>query len=244
MRKHILKSAMLGKIHNSHSLVVNTLGKAIVNGTYGSGSLLPGDAELAERFEVSRTVLREAMKTLTAKGMIVAKTRIGTRVTDRKHWNFFDADILSWHLERGVDDTFLDHLSEMRLSLEPFAAKLAAKRATNEDLDQLYACAEAMRAARTIDEFAVADLGFHMVLLGASKNPFMYSVGGLIEAALVISFRLSSPVRQPELQEASAVLHRRIAEMVESGDPIAAAKAVEAVIHEGRERARTGDVGK
>src|SRR5690606_15734062 len=129
---------------SQHSFVVNELGKEIVSGAYASGTLLPGDVELEQKFDVSRTVLREAMKTLTAKGMIVPKARIGTRITDRSNWNLFDADVLIWHIEAGVDVTFLKHLTDMRYAIEPFAARLASQRASKEEIRVLYAHAEAM----------------------------------------------------------------------------------------------------
>lgn len=233
----MLKSAISGRtVRNSHAHVVNELGKAIVGGTYPIGTVLPGDAELGERFGVSRTVVREAMKTLTAKGLVIPRARIGTRVTERTKWNLFDADVLTWHLDAGVDEAFLTHLSEVRLSFEPFAARLATRNATKADIDRMYACAEDMRLADSLEGFALADLSFHMALLDAAKNPFMYSVGSLIEAALVTSFRLSSPFGEPVRHMQSAIKHRRIAEAIEAGDADAAAKAVEAVIIEGKER--------
>lgn len=233
----MLKSAISGQaLRNNHSHVVNEIGKAIVSGAYPSGTLLPGDLELADRFEVSRTVLREAMKTLTAKGLIIPRARIGTRVTERTKWNFFDADVLTWHLENGVDTAFLSHLSEMRLSFEPFAARLATRNATQADIARLYDCAEAMRIANSMEGFAIADLEFHMALLDSSKNPFMYSVGNLIEAALVTSFKLSSPFGEPERHSATAHRHRLIIDAIKAGDPDEAARAMESVIIEGRQR--------
>ncbi|AXS41604.1 FadR/GntR family transcriptional regulator [Breoghania sp. L-A4] len=233
----MLKSAIAGRVsRNSHAFVVHELGKAIVNGELKVGTLLPGDAELAERFSVSRTVLREAMKTLAAKGLVFARARIGTRVTERTAWNFFDADVLTWHLEYGLDSDFLTHLSEMRLAFEPYAARLAARHATSEDIARMYEHAEAMRTASSTEAVALADLALHMAVLDASRNPFMYSVGNLIEAALVTSFQLSSPFGDPARQRGAALAHRAIVEAIEAGDPDAAAKATERVIIEGLDR--------
>jgi DNA-binding FadR family transcriptional regulator len=233
----MLKAAISGHaVRNSHSRVVDGIGKTIVAGAQVSGSTLPGDEELARRFDVSRTVLREAMKTLAAKGMIVAKARIGTRVTPRSRWNYFDSDVLRWHLENGADRDFLRHLSEMRLSFEPYAARLACTRAGLPDIARMHAQAAAMAAAEAMEAFALADLDFHMALLEASKNPFMYSVGSLIEAALVTSFRLSSPYGEQARQANAAVKHRRIVEAIEKKLPDEAAEAVVSVILEGKER--------
>lgn len=233
----MLKTAISGSVlRNSHARVVDELGKAIVGGTYATGVVLPGDVELAERFGVSRTVLREAMKTLTAKGLVIPKARIGTRVTERSTWNLFDGEVLIWHLENGIDPHFIQSLAEMRLSFEPFAARLAAERASPEEIGRLYACVEAMEKADAMDNFAFADLDFHLALLDISKNPFMYSVGTLIEAALVTSFRLSSPYGEPRRQQATAEAHRAIVVAIASGNGNEAASAMQAVIIDGRDR--------
>lgn len=231
-------------LHNSHAQVVNGIGRSIVDGSYPVGATLPNDNELADRFRVSRTVLREAMKTLSAKGMVVARARIGTRVTDRSHWNLFDADVLLWHFGAGVDQAFLDHLCDMRLSFEPQAARLAAGKATPDDLARLFLHADEMQAARSDEAFARADLEFHLAVLDASKNPFMQSVGNLIEAALVSAFTLGSPAADPQRHSNSAAAHRRIAEAIAAGDPAAAASAVEAVIREGRARVAERILGR
>jgi DNA-binding FadR family transcriptional regulator len=234
---NLLKTAMSGRpVRTNHAMVVNEIGHAIISGVYQSGAILPNDAELAERFDVSRTVLREAMKTLTAMGLVVPRARVGTRVTDRRKWNLFDADVLTWHFQSGLDADFLNHLFEMRIAFEPSAARLAAEQATENDIQILFEFAEKMRASRTNESFALADLEFHLALLEASKNPFMYSVGSLIEAVLGSVFELSSPASDPELTESVALSHRRIAEAIEARDPDQAARATHAVITVGRDR--------
>lgn len=90
-----------------------------------AGAALPRDEELAVRFGVSRTVLREAAKTLTAKGLPGTRSRVGTRVRPRDAWNMLDADVLRWHVEGGAGRAFFADLSEMRLAIEPLAAGLA-----------------------------------------------------------------------------------------------------------------------
>tara|TARA_Y100000815_G_C13202465_1_gene447313 strand:+ start:178 stop:921 length:744 start_codon:yes stop_codon:yes gene_type:complete len=233
----LLKTSIsTGAIRNSHALVVDEIGRSIISGAYPTGSLVPGDAELAERFNVSRTVLREAMKTLAAKGLVVAKARIGTRVTERKTWNFFDSDVLRWHLDSGFDAEFMRHLSDMRLSFEPSAARLATLNATPDDITRMKECVQGMYDARTMEDFAYADLSLHMAMIDAARNPFMYSVASLIEAALVTSFKLSSPVGDPKGQQLTSRRHQTIVEAIEAGDGEAAARATEVVIIEGRDR--------
>ena len=80
---------------NYHSFVINEVGLAIVSGRMPVGSILPGDAEMMDRFGVSRTVLREALKTLEAKGLVEARAKVGTRVLPQPRWNLFDRQVLS-----------------------------------------------------------------------------------------------------------------------------------------------------
>ncbi|WP_142846327.1 FadR/GntR family transcriptional regulator [Telmatospirillum sp. J64-1] len=233
----LLKSAISGPVtRNSHAFVVNELGTAIVGGEFPPGSLLPADAEFEERFGVSRTVLREAMKTLAAKGLIFPRARIGTRVNDSTKWNLFDADVLGWYFAAGITDDFLRHLCEMRLSFEPFAARLAAANAKSEEIVRLKELAHQMGESRSNEAFALADLDFHLTLLAASGNPFMYSVGNLIEAALALAFKLSSPAEDPDRRAEVAHSHHLVVEALEARDGDAATKAMEAVIMKGSER--------
>ena len=177
-------------------------------------SILPGDAELLERFGVSRTVLREALKTLAAKGLIQPKAKIGTRVLERSHWNLFDPDILVWHFEAGASAHFLSSIVEMRLALEPEAAGLAALRRTDAQLEKLYPLGCARWGARVSprQEFVYSDLQFHIGIADASGNPFMRSISALIEVALVTTFTISSPdtqLRKPRALGCKARGNRR-----------------------------------
>ncbi|QDY70882.1 FadR/GntR family transcriptional regulator [Qingshengfaniella alkalisoli] len=241
----LLKSVITGQeTRNSHAHVVGVLGREIVDGTYPVGSTLPGDQDLAERFHVSRTVLRETMKTLAAKGMIVARARVGTRVTPREKWNLFDSDVLSWFFQTGVDQQFLDHLCDMRLSFEPFAAGLAAQNASDDEITEMQLHVEGMRNATNTQDFAIADLEFHLVVLRASRNPFMYSVGNLIEAGLASAFTLSSPAEQPESHSLSVDAHGEIAEAIAARNAELAAEKMRVVIVDGKDRVAAKMDGK
>jgi len=150
------------------------------------GSLLPNDAELSMRFGVSRTVLRETMKTLAAKRLVEPKAKVGTRVLDRSSWNFFDPDVLGWRCEAGIDQEFVKHLAEIRLALEPAAAAAAALQASNDDIVSLYVIAAKFdNPKHTPETIAKVDLEFHLAVAHMSGNPFMRSASGLIEAALL-----------------------------------------------------------
>jgi DNA-binding FadR family transcriptional regulator len=236
LRSRLLETRKMGrKTRTSHAQVVDELGRAIVAGTYPVGSILPGDLELAQRFKVSRTVLRETMKTLAAKGMVVAKARVGTRVTERSLWNMFDSEIIAWHFDNGVTEEFLLQLYDIRLAFEPFAAGLVAERATGEDIAHLRALALVMaEPGHTTESLALADLRFHLAVADASHNPFMRTLGSLIEAALVGMFRISTPPSQNGFSDI-ADTHIRIVDAIVAGDVAGARKAMEDVIFDGRE---------
>ncbi|MDX3929364.1 MAG: FadR/GntR family transcriptional regulator [Shinella sp.] len=238
MRKGLLETVITGpSARTSHAQVVNELGRAIIAGEFPVGETLPGDADLVMRLKVSRTVLREAMKTLAAKGLVVPRARIGTRVTPRSQWNLFDSDILSWHFEAGVDEEFLLDLSEVRLAFEPHAAVLAARHATDTDINQMMRLAVAMGDPNhSAETLAMADLKFHLCVIEAARNPFMRSVGSLIEAALAGVFKLSSPASDRNQIDDVATAHIRIVEEIRRRDEAGARRAMEDVIRVGRNR--------
>ncbi|WP_245447513.1 FadR/GntR family transcriptional regulator [Methylobacterium sp. 17Sr1-1] len=216
-----------------HARVARALGTGIVAGRYAQGDVLPGEPVLLARFGVSRTVLREAIKTLAGKGMIETRTRVGTRVRERAAWNLFDRDVLAWTIEAGIDPRFLSDLAEIRLAIEPAAAALAAARRNAADLDTLDACVAAMRAAPGLDPaFARADVAFHLALAEASGNRFMHSVGAVTEAALDVLFHLSRPT-DPQAHDVAWRTHAAIAAAIRAGDGAAAATATEAAVRDG-----------
>lgn len=216
---------------SSHDQVARALGAEIINGIYPPGSKIPGEAEILQRFGISRTVLREVLKTLTAKGLIVSKTRVGTKVLDPTNWNLFDADVLSWKMSQGLDEAFHADLTEIRLAIEPRAAALAAKRRDPADIKALRDAIEAMRqATESRRQFAEADLAFHQAIGAASGNVLMRSISAVIETALVASFTMSSPIHDPDLHELNVRSHERIVDAIDAGDETGAAEAMRAVI--------------
>ncbi|MFC3704952.1 FadR/GntR family transcriptional regulator [Devosia honganensis] len=229
---------------NLHADVLWVLGLAIVSGEYAEGSILPPDGELLERFGVSRTVLREALKTLAAKGMIEARARIGTRVLPRNRWNLFDADVLAWFFELGPEVAFLRSLAEVRIGIEIEAAALAAERCRPEDAAALLAQVERMAAAETPAEFARHDLDFHKAVAAASGNPFMASISALVELALTAAFTISSPVNDPAALAVTVEVHRRIARAISERNPAEARQAMREAIAQGFERAAGRMEGK
>jgi len=222
---------------SSHDQVARVLGGEILAGIYPAGTKLPHESVILSRFGVSRTVLREVLKTLTAKGLLYSRTRVGTMVLDASHWNYFDADLLSWTVARGFDDTLHRDLTEVRLALEPAAAALAAQHHSAADITELRRAVEAMRAATSsAREFAEADLDFHRAIGKASGNVLMRSISAVVETALVASFTRSSPVREESEHDFSVRGHERIADAIEAGDGVAAAQAMREIIGHGARR--------
>jgi DNA-binding FadR family transcriptional regulator len=224
------------RAHSNHAEVARSIGTDIIVGRYAEGVRLPGDAELTAMFGVSRPVLRESVKTLVAKGLLTTKARVGTVVRERGAWNMFDADVLAWHLDAGIDRRFLNDLAEIRLAVEPRAAALAAARRTDSDIAELHRSMERMRREPSDSVgFADGDLALHLAVANASGNLFMRSIGNVIEAALRTSFLLSAPV---ETQDRETVLrwHQRIVDAITDQDAEAATAAMAEVIHNGLRR--------
>lgn len=224
------------RAHSNHAEVARTIGIDIIAGRYGEGAKLPGDAELTLIFGVSRPVLRESVKTLVAKGLLTTKARVGTVVRGRAAWNMFDPDVLAWHLDAGINKQFLRDLSEIRLAVEPRAAALAAERRGEGDLEAMRQAVARMRGeAGTSGAFAEADLTLHVAIATASGNPFMRSIGAVIEAALRASFVLSAPGDARE-HDIAVAAHERIVEAIADEDAEAAAAAMTNVIFNGLRR--------
>ncbi len=174
--------------------ITGTLAKRILSGEISPGERLPTEVELGQALGVSRTALREAVRTLAGKGLVEARTRSGTIVLPKANWNHLDPDLLEWREELAPDLEFIRGLTEARQVIEPGAAEFAARRATGQDLGRIAASYEAMCAADPLDiEASVqADESFHVAILQASHNPVFMNFGALIGSALRSAFRLTT----------------------------------------------------
>ena len=224
-------------VRTLQSQVVDQLGIAIVGGEFPPGATLPIDAALQERFGVSRTVLREALKGLAAKNLLTSRARIGTVILPRREWSLFDPDVLAWHFETGPDIAFLRSLAEIRIGLELESVALAAERRSDAQLALMLACVDGMAAAGDTAEFARSDLDFHRAVAEASGNPFMASITGLVDLVLATAFTISSPVEDGEARNVTVDNHRRIAKAIGTRDAEGARAAMRIVIMEGFDRA-------
>ena len=175
-------------------LVTSTLAKRILSGAFAPGERLPTEAELGESLGVSRTALRELIRTLAGKGLIESRTRAGTVVQPAAKWNHLDPALLAWREELEPDLDFVRGLIEARRVIEPAAAALAAVRASGQDLGRIQEGLDAMRrtASEDIDASVKADEAFHLGILAASHNPVFANFGALIGSALRSSFRMTT----------------------------------------------------
>jgi DNA-binding FadR family transcriptional regulator len=216
-----------------HDQIVEILGSEILSGARPPGSRALSADELLERFGASRVLMREVTKTLVAKGMIVAKSRVGTLVLPSEHWHWIDPDVLTWRLRLGFDHEFVEHLAQMRRAVEPAAAALAAELRTDGHMAEMRNALAAMsRAVGDRRAFASADLDFHIAVAVASGNPLFRSLASVIETALSAYFALSTP-NDSTIMDASVQRHNLIADAIERRDGDAAAQAMLAVIAEG-----------
>ncbi len=160
---------------NLSYLLAEKLGQQILAGDYQAGSILPGEMELGEQFGVSRTAVREAVKMLAAKGMLLPRPRIGTRVMPQSQWNFLDQDLLTWWMTRENFDQVMQHFLILRTSLEPQACALAANHASPQQTKLLAELMAEMRALHTQfdrERWIQVDTQFHQLIYEASGNPF------------------------------------------------------------------------
>lgn len=225
------------QVLSTHEQIVRTLAQDILTGRLAPGEKLPLEADLLDRFGVSRTALREGLKTLAAKGFLSVKTRVGTRITDPVHWNYFDREVLTWQVSGGMDAAFRRQLAEVRRAVEPAAAALAAERRTTDDLEAMREAIRRMKATDLTEQaFALADLSLHLAIGAASKNAMMRSLASVIETALLEVFTLSPPTQDAALQAETALAHERIVDCIEKKDGLGAAEAMLFVIDAGYER--------
>ncbi len=197
--------------------MLDELGRSIVTGTYQDRPF-PTEADLARQRGVSRSVTREAVKMLTAKGLLTARPRTGTSVQPSSKWNLFDTDVLRWLLERKFSLELLRQFTELRIAIEPEAAALAATAADQKGLEAIDSGYRRMVEAEAgKDDPLEADIAFHIAILKASANPFYQQFCDLVTTALRTSIRFTNrfngrTASLPQHHEVLSAIERREAE--------------------------------
>lgn len=186
--------------------VVATLGVEIAGGSPPPGSALPAEPVLEARFQVSRSVVREAVRMLVAKGLVSVRQRHGTHVRPRHAWNWLDRDLIGWIAAAGISDEDLFAFLEARRIIEPEAAALAALRSTEAQQQAIMDAYAAMARDRQDARRAIAaDKAFHLAILDATHNPVLQSLHGAIDALLSAIFDFTFVVFEENLPQHEAV---------------------------------------
>jgi DNA-binding FadR family transcriptional regulator len=221
-------------VRGVHGHTLHQLGHAIVAGQYAPGAALPAEPLLCEQLGVSRTVVREAVKSLIAKGLVSSGPKVGTRALPSEQWNWFDSDVIAWQARAGFTPAFLRDLQELRRAVEPAAVRMAAERATAPDIAEIEAAYAGMRQA--IEEggdYVASDLRFHQGLLRASHNLMMAQMGKALSALLRTSFEISTS--REDGPRSSLPLHRAVLDAVAAHDPVGAERAIVVLIDGAKE---------
>lgn len=209
-----------------HGQLVQQLGQMIVSGDLGADRPLVPE-EIGQRFEVSRTVVRESLRVLEAKGLVSARPNVGTRVRPVSDWNLLDPDIIEWRAFGPQRDDQRRELAELRWTIEPLAARLAAGHGREDVQQRLSDMVEIMGHALAQGDavtFSRADTEFHSLLIQLAGNRMLEHLSGIVAAALQVSGAPAISCDRPG--ESCLAHHARIVEALAAGDAPAAEAAM------------------
>lgn len=207
-----------------HSTVANEIGSRIVRGDYPPGTVLPNEAEWSGMFGVSRSVVREAIKMLSAKNLLASRPKVGSWVMPREHWNLLDREVLSWYAASPNRVAFLRTVQEFRYIIEPEAAALSAARRSEEEMQTITRACREMGTAPTLGERTAADTRFHVAILRSAGNELLVPLGALIDHALEQLFAYVT--REVNDLHHAQDLHEDIEKAIRLQKPDAARRAV------------------
>ena len=221
-------------IKNVLGNTLDWLGEAILTGRYAVGASLPPEPMLCEELGVSRTVVREAIKSLVAKGLVTTGPKVGTRVLPKDEWNWFDPTVIAWQARNGLSVEFLQDLQELRRVVEPAAVRMAAERADAHDIERISeAFAGMKKAVEQGGDYITYDLRFHQGLLAASHNRMLVQMSKALNALLRTSFEISTSIKDGP--RSSLPLHKAVLDAVVAHDPERAEKAIGKLIDGARD---------
>ncbi|AHJ75922.1 MULTISPECIES: FadR/GntR family transcriptional regulator [Kosakonia] len=224
-----LNAQQLAAQKNISWVLAEKLAQQILKGEYAPGSILPGEMELGEKFGVSRTAVREAVKTLTAKGMVLPRPRIGTRVMPRGNWNFLDKELLSWWMHEDNFQDVVQHFLIMRSSLEPQACLLAATLGSAEQKAYLNTLMEEMVFLKknfNRERWVEVDMAWHEHIYAMSDNPFLISFSTLFHSIYHTYF---TSITQNEVIKLD--LHQAIVDAIQESDGDSALRACQLLLN-------------
>ncbi|KAK1181354.1 FadR/GntR family transcriptional regulator [Streptomyces sp. NPDC000941] len=201
-----------------HARVLASLGPAITAGEYPPGTVLRTD-ELEQRFDVSRTVVREVVRVLESMHMVESRRRVGVTVRPTDEWDVFDPQVIRWRLAGADRPRQLRSLTALRSAIEPAAAALAAEHATPEQCAELTEHALNMVATsrgQQLPAYLIHDIAFHRVILKSSGNEMFARLGDVV--AEVLTGRTEHQVMFSDPDPEAVTLHVRVAEAVRARD--------------------------
>ena len=216
-----------------HARIVRDLGLRIVAGGLKPGDRLPAEAVLLADYDVSRPVLREAIRVLVSKGLVLSRQRAGATVRPRSEWHLLDPDVLYWLIQTQPPPEFVETLLTVRRVFEPAAAALAARVASDEALAGIAQAYAGMEAARTAADILEPDLAFHRRIAEATNNDLLAYIGNMLSLALRESIKLSS--LHPNTHALSLPRHKAILTALLNRDPLAAQQATLVQLKETRD---------
>ncbi len=224
-----------GLVPSLSTQVAREIGRRIVSGAYAPETLIEDEAALAGRYQVSRSVIRDAVKILVGKGLLEVRRGIGTRVRPRAKWGLLDDDVMAWHQSAPPNADLLRQLMDVRRIFEPKAARWAAERSSDATIDQIRSTVERMEQEKgSIEDFIIADAAFHRSLLHATGNEFLVALEGVIYSALLSSIRLTNA--DPRENESSLPLHRKVFEAIAARNGKKAEKAMDELLADANAR--------
>jgi GntR family transcriptional regulator, galactonate operon transcriptional repressor len=220
------------KIMRLHQQVVRAIALRIMQPRGAdTGNALPTEMELSQELNVSRNVVREAVKVLASKGLVEVRPKTGMRIRPRSDWNLFDPDLLAWQFEVGPDEKFFRDLYDLRSIIEPASAARAALRATHDEIAKLRECYRQMAiAAEDRDAHIRADAQFHATIIAACHNELLEQINSTYWIALESAFRFTTQIQGG--MAATLPVHKAILDAISRRDPIGARTAVEQLMVE------------
>ncbi len=184
------ETPVAGKSVELHNQLAQKLGIDILSRRWLPGDVLPSEVDMANMYAISRSAVREAIRTLAAKGIVEPRRKRGTCVTERSQWNMLDPDVLSWMFAAAPDEGLVKNLFEMRLILEPAAARLAAQRRTDAHLAAMANALKIMAQETLLTDAGLqADIDFHAALMAAAGNEQLTALNASIGATVALSTR-------------------------------------------------------
>jgi len=213
-------SEIMQEFDNVHSRLVEKLGRLIAKGKWATQGHLPREDDLVIEFAVSRTIVREATKTLQALGLVITRPRSGSRIQPISNWRLLDAQVMAWIATGKISPKMVKDLLDLRAMIEPTAAAYAAERANDAQCADIALALRDMAKAKTFADHKHADFRFHEAIIVASDNMFFMQLKPALHAVLEGSFKIS--MHDPQRLKASVRVHEKVYQAILNHEPEAA----------------------